>query len=137
MRFAPLLLCLIVLSLSLSGCCTVLFGLAEDKLVHLESEPSGARVWIDGVEHDERTPCSFTLTSGVDHTVECRLEDEDGVTYRRRSHFTARIQRWRAFWDYMLPLGSVWVITDYLTGALYEFEPDRLKLLLLPDRLPY
>jgi hypothetical protein len=126
---------LVVLSLSLSGCCTVLFGLAEDKLVHLDSEPSGAEVWVDGEAHDERTPCSLTLTSGVDHEVECLLQSDDCVTYRRTSRFTARIQPWRAFWDYMLPLGSVWVISDYLAGALYEFEPDRLVLVLLPDRL--
>jgi hypothetical protein len=126
---------LVALALSLSGCCTVLFGLAADKQVHLDSAPSGAEVWIDGKRHGERTPCSFMLTSGVDHEVVCRLEGEGGVIYRRTSRFTARLQPWRAFWDYVLPLGSVWVITDYLTGALWEFEPDRLVLDLLPDRV--
>ena len=122
------------LVLGLLGCNTVLFGLAEDKLVHLETEPPGARVWIDGVEYGELTPFSLSLTTGVNHDVEARFEGEDGVVFHRKARFTARIQPWRAFWDYVLPGGSLWVVIDYLTGALYEFEPDRLVLKLVPER---
>ena len=32
------------------------------------------------------------------------------------------IQPWRALGDYLLPLGSLWVTIDYLTGALHEFR---------------
>lgn len=113
-----------------------MFGLSEDRRVHLETEPAGAQVWVNGKLNEELTPCWLSLEPGVDHLVEAHLEDAQGVVFRGRTHSICGIQPWRVLWDYLLPLGSVWVTIDYFTGALHEFESERLVLRLQPNRLP-
>jgi hypothetical protein len=138
-RSSPLRLSVgILLGLSiglLPGCNTVLWGLAEDRRVHLETDPPGAQVWVNGELWSELTPCWLTLPPGDDHELRARLDAEDGRVFRGRTRAACWIQPWRVFWDYILPLGSLWVTIDYFTGALYEFEPKELLLQLQPNRV--
>jgi hypothetical protein len=113
----------------------VLWGLSEDRQVHFETQPSGAQVWVNDELWPERTPCWLTLEPGTDHKLRARLDADDGRVFRGQLRATCWIQPWRVFWDYVLPLGSLWVTIDYFTGALYEFEPDALVLKLQPNRV--
>src|SRR5262249_52888345 len=56
----------------LSGCATIAGG-GHDQRVHIDSEPHGAQVWVDG-QPQGITPTDVTLSRRQEHQVQLELE---------------------------------------------------------------
>ena len=117
---------LVTLVVCLSGCATILGG-GPNESVRFESEPSDATVMIDGVERG-RTPVSVELKRKDSHVVkmrkECYTHDKLYVTRTMRTGWAV------ADYIFLVPTLYISVGVDYLTGAWYTFDKDRVTVKL-------
>lgn len=108
----------LVASSLLVGCATIFSGTSDD--VRFESEPSGAKVVIDGVDRGE-TPTTVTVSRDAlnDKKVTLQKEGYQDEVFRLQKEFTTVA---------VLNLGNFlfWGI-DVLTGALFKYRPTQYK----------
>ena len=118
----------IVLSILLSGCATLFTG-TKDTLT-IESEPPGAKVYIDGIEYGV-TPATIVLSrpgfSGK--MVTLKLKGYKPVSFVLQKEFNSVA---------ILNLGSIlgWLI-DIGTGSIYKYSPKYYKFTLEKAKSAY
>ncbi len=109
-------------ALTPSGCGTI-FGMAADQDVQINSKPEGARIFLNGVDSGKTTNTTLELDPSREHNVYATLGDmKSGSSAIRR-----KVRVLIVVLDGFLTAG-LGLFVDYLTGALYEFEPDRIQL---------
>ena len=112
-----LLLALIIGVVS-SGCATITRG--DRQLVSVTSEPSGAKVKIDGLKGT--TPYSVSLARNKDYIVEV---SKDGYETEQRqiTHSFGALSIWgNILW---LLIG---VIVDFASGSAYKLDPTNMDI---------
>ena len=112
---------LIVFVFMLSNCATIFKG--EYRNVRINSEPDGAKVYINGDYHGE-TPLRLELRPNQSYTVEFR---RDGYKTEVR-----QIQN-KIGWGWVVLdviTGVVPVLIDALTGAWYDFDQRYVNAIL-------
>lgn len=103
-------------SFLLVGCATLFSGTSDD--IRFESEPSGAKVIIDGIDRGE-TPTTVTVSRDAlnDKRVTLQKEGYQDEVFRLQKEFATVA---------ILNLGNLlfWGI-DVLTGALFKYRPTQ------------
>ncbi len=115
--------------------CAYFNGLAEPHRVRIETTIPGASVWVDGEAQPNTTPCWVALSPSRDHRVEARLTLVDGTVLRGRTRLDRSVRAGWIVLDYLL-IGSVAVLFDWYTGALYGFDRQVARILLRPGPPP-
>lgn len=109
----------------MTHCAFVFKGERRD--VHFNSEPNGARVFING-EFYGRTPVKLRLEPENIYVIEFRREGYEPVTRRLTNHIGAG-------WVILdVVTGLVPVLVDALTGSWYEFDQTYLNVILERQR---
>ena len=116
---------LVALSLTASGCGTILHGGNEQILI--QSEPSGAEVFNSGVRIG-RTPMTATLPRSSAHTLTFRLDGYDEESFQ----ISRGIDGLALVGDILL--GIVPIVIDFATGAVYNLSPDQAIVVLRESR---
>ncbi len=122
-RFQPvrrrLQLLLVLVAASLSGCATVTGG-AHDQSVHIDSNPPGAQVQVDGQPHGV-TPTDVTLSRRQEHQVQLDLP---GCT-----PYCTTLKPGCNPWIFgnILVGGVVGLAVDASTGAMSTLYPKSVK----------
>lgn len=113
MKIASLFILLV-----LSSCASIIKG--TDQAVSFTSEPEGAQVYIDG-QVMGRTPLTVTLKKNKYSNVMYKLKgyNSQSKPITKKYDGTAIIN---IFWDSST--------TDAITGAIYEYEPNRYHAIL-------
>lgn len=109
-----------VLCLSVS-CATVLHGPTQD--IAISSEPSGARVTIDGQARGV-TPVVAMLTRKTSHTVRVELPGYEPA----EQALTASPSAWTAMNAIFLPGLAV----DAMSGAMWQLSEQTIHVRLVP-----
>jgi hypothetical protein len=106
---------LLALSFLLGGCATLIHG--ADQSVRVESEPSGARVEVDG-RPVGKTPTTVDLKRGQDHMVQ--------LYHAGHEPYKAMLQQGRSLWVYVnvINLAVPGMLVDLSTGAFHSLEPS-------------
>jgi len=126
MKRELLLLVLGLIALSfMSGCASIFTGSTQP--ITFNSEPDGATVKIDGVVYG-KTPATVPLKGKKDATAEFSKEG-----YKTQSMpITQDFNMWvlaNVIWCFACPLSTT---TDYMTGAAYEYSPNKYFVTLVP-----
>lgn len=105
---------LLAVSVLLGGCATLIHGSSES--IRVESEPSGARVEVDGRPVGE-TPTTVELSRRQDHMV--RLYHEGHVPHK------VTLRQGRSLWAFVNVLNLIvpGMLVDLSTGAYYSLDP--------------
>lgn len=112
------------------GCATIL-GKAGNQSVDVTTTPPGAELIVDGVPTSKTSPGQIEISPREDHSVQAVLGEAKASRAIRK---TVRI--WAVVVDGLLTLG-IGVFVDYMTGALYQFEPKvHLNLGVAPPPSP-
>lgn len=112
------------------GCATIL-GKAADQEVDVTTTPPGATLIVDGVPTSTTSPGKIEIDPSGDHSVQAVLGEAKASRAIRK---TVRI--WAVVVDGILTAG-IGVFVDYMTGALYQFEPKvHLNLGVAPPPTP-
>ena len=103
---------LILLSFIFTGCAGIIKG--TDQTVTFTSEPTAANVIIDG-QNRGKTPLSLKLKKSAYSTIMIKRKGFRTISrpLEKRYDGTALLN---IFWDLS--------ITDMITGAAYEYEPN-------------
>lgn len=104
----------------LSGCATIFTG-TKDR-INFNSEPSGALVYVNGIEQC-RTPCSVNVTRSVNDTdVEFRLDGYETriITLNKEFNLVSIV-------NLTNPLG--WGI-DVISGAVMKYDQQSYDIVL-------
>jgi hypothetical protein len=112
----------LVLTTTFTPGCGTIIGKASDQPVAVNSDPAGARLSIDGVSTTQMTPCTVELDPKDDHSIQATLGDMKASSAVRK-----KVRIWVVVIDGILTAG-IGVFVDYMTGALYTFDPGRLQL---------
>ncbi len=121
-RFS-LLIAVLILALSGSGCASIVHGSSQE--VSIVSEPSGAEVWIDG-EKVGKTPVTPNLKRKRAHQVVIRkkgYQEEHRILHRVLSGAVA---------GNILAGGLIGWGVDAVTGAQWRLVPETLHVELDP-----
>ncbi|WP_412061404.1 PEGA domain-containing protein [Rubrivirga sp. IMCC45206] len=112
-------LALVALLVATSGCATIIQGSRQDVLV--DTDPSGARVTVNGYEAGE-TPVILDLKRDEHHHVELALEGYEPVVFRleRDLDFVPAVV------GNVFSFGLLGFAVDFVSGAAYELSPDEL-----------
>lgn len=117
-----LLLAAALLLLTTSGCATLFTGTSDT--ITIDSEPSGARVFVDGIEQGV-TPATVRVRRSLGTTlVTLKLEGYDDRTFELMKEFNTV-----SVLNLFSPLS--WAI-DIATGALMRYNPKGYDLRLEP-----
>lgn len=116
-RIVTVLVCC-VLIVSLIGCATIVKG--NTQLVTVNSEPSGAKVKIDGLKGT--TPYTATLSRGNDYVVEVSKDGYETEQRQVTHHFGAL----SIFGN--LPWLLIGVIVDFASGSAYNLNPTNVNV---------
>lgn len=112
------------------GCATIL-GKAADQEVEVTTTPPGATLIVNGVPTSKTSPGTIEIDPSDDHSVQAVLGEAKASRAIRK---TVRI--WAVVVDGLLT-GGIGVFVDYMTGALYQFEPKvHLNLGVAPPPTP-
>lgn len=112
------------------GCATIL-GKAADQEVAVSTTPPGATLIVNGVPTSTTSPGTVMLDPKGEHSVQAVLGEAKASRTIRK---TVRI--WAVVLDGILTAG-IGVFVDYMTGALYQFEPQvHLNLGVAPPPTP-
>ena len=117
--------CLVLIVALLAGCGTAFQGVKQGIVVN--SEPGGARVFVDGNEVG-RTPTVVFLRRKTDHRVDLRL---DG--YRDHAfYFKGAPTTWVMIANVIAFATIFPFVVDGLNGAWNSFDEDVVKVTLDP-----
>ena len=118
--FKKVVCLLLVVSLTIlsSGCCSLVKG--NRQLVTVDSEPSGAKVKIDGLKG--KTPYSASLSRGKDYIV----------TVSKEGYETEQVQISKSF-GVLAIFGNIpWLligaIVDFASGSAYNLNPTHIDV---------
>lgn len=105
---------LFLLSFLLGGCATLIHG--SDQSIRVESEPSGARVEVDGRPVGE-TPTTIDLSRDQNHRVQ--------LYHAGHEPHKTRLRQGRSLWVSVnvLNLAVPGMLVDLSTGAFHSLEP--------------
>lgn len=103
------------------GCGTIISGTTQ--IVQVNSEPSGARVTVDGFS--AKTPATVTLARIQDHIV----------TLQKEGCEQAQVQVMREFQGVRTILGNILflligAVVDLVTGGAYDLTPENVNVTL-------
>lgn len=104
-----------------SGCATIFTGTAQK--INFSSEPTGAKVYIDGVE-EGTTPLTASLKKGKEYNVDFKLKGYEDKTLR----LTYSIGAGWVILDVLA--GLVGVIVDAVTEAWFSFDIENYKAVM-------
>ena len=121
MNYQKTISIIIVLSM-LTSCCTIM--LSPQQQVGIASNPSGAKVFIDGQEAGN-TPLTTSLARKNNHTV--KIELVGFMPYE--IHLTKKTSGW-VFGNIIFG-GLIGLVVDLATGALYVLTPDQIQANLI------
>lgn len=109
---------MLALAVVLGGCATLIHGSSQD--VRVESEPSNARVEVDGRPVGE-TPTTVRLKRDREHRIRIYHTDHEP--------HTVTLQQGRSIWTAVNVLNLVvpGVLVDLSTGAFYKLDPDPIS----------
>lgn len=109
---------LVVLSLIVWGCATIMHGTAQK--IGISSAPSGARVAVDNRDFGV-TPLFAELKRGDDHIVRIELDGYQKVELT----VTKSVSGW--VWGNILIGGLIGLAIDAASGGLYDLSPEQLN----------
>ena len=119
------ILLLIIAPLFFTGCATIFDGSTDE--VYLTSEPSGAKVIINGHERGT-TPITLALKKKKDYNIEFIKEG-----YRKKTWYLSHSIG--AGWIILdVLLGLVGIIVDAATGNWYGLDEDSYRAILEPEK---
>lgn len=121
MTFVKLTSFMLILLL-VSGCCTIMLSPEQD--VGITSNPSGAKITIDGKEVGN-TPMTTSLARKNAHSIKIQLDGY--MPYE--IHLTKNTSSW-VFGNIIFG-GLIGLVVDMATGALYELTPDQVQANLI------
>jgi hypothetical protein len=110
---------LIILTMALSSCSTVLNTTTQE--VEIKSEPANAKITIDGKKFGT-TPQIVNLERGNNHVVKLDLEGYDPYEIQ----LTRRISFW--FWGNALNGFLPGMIIDMFTGSMHNILPENVNV---------
>lgn len=112
---------LVALAAVLGGCATLIHGSSQD--VRVESEPSDARVEVDGRPVGE-TPTTVRLKRNQEHRIRIYHADHEP--------HTVMLRQGRSIWTTVNLLNLIvpGVLVDLSTGAFYKLNPDPISATL-------
>jgi hypothetical protein len=103
------------------SCATIFKGSQE--YVGLQSDPSGAKVYIDG-SYKGTTPIELHLESKRTYHIEFKMEGYDSETYTLTNHLGAG-------WVILDVLcGLIPVVVDAVTGSWYKLDQNMVGVTL-------
>lgn len=111
MRLAPALLCL-PLALGAPGC-GVILGYAGPQPVQVMTDPSGAAVFVGGVQHDQPSPTTVGINPKKPERIRAVLGD-----MKNETSVTRKLRIGVLLCDFFFTAG-IGALVDYLTGAMY------------------
>jgi hypothetical protein len=105
----------------LGGCATLIHGSSQS--VRVESEPSNARVEVDGRPVGD-TPTTVQLERDQDHRVR--------IYHAGHEPHTVSLRQGRSIWTAVNLLNLVvpGILVDLSTGAFYALDPDPISATL-------
>ncbi len=115
---------LLVVAFLIPGCATLFTGTSDE--ITFETEPAGARVFVDGIDYGV-TPATMDITrSGIgDREIMLRLDGYEPYTFKLNKEFNAvsviNIFFWPGF------------IVDVATGAVTRYRPLGYIIDLRPE----
>lgn len=116
---------IVLISFAVAGCATIISGGRQD--LTFSSDPSGAIVVLDGQEVG-RTPVTLTRKRRNDPlNVEMRLEGHE----TQRTTLDSGVNMF--FLGNIILGGVIGTSTDYVSGALFEYKPNRYHA-VLPEK---
>jgi hypothetical protein len=107
----------LILLWSVGGCALIVNGTTDS--VRIESQPSGATIYVDGVA-TARTPAKFYISRGRVQSITLRKEGFEPANV----HFDRHLDAGFIFFDLLLTLG-IGIPIDLATGAMVTIYPDR------------
>jgi len=109
---------LLALAFVLGGCATLIHGSNQE--VRVESEPSDARVEVDGRPAGE-TPTTLRLKRDREHRIQIYYADHEPHTVTLRQN--------RSIWATVNLLNLIvpGMLVDFSTGAFYKLDPDPIS----------
>ena len=110
----------ILLSMSLCSCACIVNGTKQE--VHINSNPSGADITINGIPHG-RTPTSVSLERSGTHLVQI-TRDEYMPTSQTIGH---RLSGW--FWPDIF-CDTIPGLVDLCVGSAYRLDPETIDVQL-------
>lgn len=118
MKSIAIVVSLIILTVSTSGCATIVHGRSQD--VALASTPPGATVKIDGVQ--TTTPGKVTLRRDQDYNA---TFEKEGYSTRQ-----VKIEKEGSWWllGNIIFGGIIGLIIDLAAGGAYDLEPDSVDI---------
>lgn len=123
----------ILIALVVTSCATIIHG--NMQLIRIDSNPTGAIVFIDGIEYDI-TP-AFVILSSRGHTKgESKLKKKYHVTIYLEGYYTyeteikRKVDGW-FFGSLAIPIVDIFgIIIDIATGSMYKLKPDQINAYL-------
>lgn len=101
------------------ACATIVQG--EHQSVPVDTDPSGAIVYVDGIEMGT-TPTVLSLKRGDDHEVVLRRDGYRDVTLRLDKDFDFV----PAVVGNLFSFGIFGFAVDYVSGAAYDLTPEQI-----------
>jgi hypothetical protein len=113
----------VALTLVLSPGCATILGMGSDQEIKVTTNPDGAAVFVDGVSSGKNAPTTVALNPKDEHSLYATLgEAKSGSAAVRK-----KVRIWAVIVDGILTAG-LGVLVDYMTGALYMFDPSHIQL---------
>jgi PEGA domain len=103
-----------------SGCATIVTGAGPDQKVRISSEPTGAKVTVDGTYRGQ-TPLSVELTRKDDHQVKMELAGYASHEQMIKSGFNPMV------FGNILIGGLIGVGVDLISGASTSLSPGDIS----------
>jgi hypothetical protein len=107
----------------LTSCCTLFHGVTQ--MVDISSQPSGAKIYIDGREYGS-TPLSIPLNRQGRLVGESKSKKEYLVKIVLDGYLPYEIKLNRKF-NKLALLETTWLILDASNGAVYTLTPDQVS----------
>lgn len=105
-----------------SGCATIVGGGGSQR-VEIQSEPSGAELFVDGV-NSGKTPVSVALDKRDTHQLKFKKDgySEEVMLTRKK------MNPW--IWGNLILGGIIGILVDVSTGAANKIEPDNYYVIM-------
>jgi len=111
---------ILLITISLSGCGTMFLGTHD--LVNFNTKPSGAAVFIDGIEQG-KTPMELELSTNKTYVVVFKKDGYEDAIYSITSHTSAMVVVLDiCFWPFL--------IVDAVNGTWYYLEETEIDATL-------
>lgn len=122
---------LLAVALTIAPGCATILGKAANQEVEVTTTPPGASLIVNGVPTSSTSPGKIEIDPNGDHSVQAVLGEAKASRAIRKT-----IRVWAVVVDGLLTAG-IGVFVDYMTGALYQFEPKvHLNLGVAPPPSP-